>query len=182
MLWALAELGEASEATNRLREGDELLERLAAGGHVSNLSWVCHSLGRACLLVGRLNEARRLGDRAVESSPRQPGLAAHALRLLGDIATHPDRFDADNGEVHYRQALALAEPRGMRPLVAHCHLGLSKLYLRTGDAAKAQEYLTTAAATYREMDMGFWLQKAEAELGPPIGTHLNQGSQPSSQS
>ena len=165
--WALAELGEASEATNRLREGDELLERLAAGGHVSNLSWVCHSLGRACLLLGRLNEARRLGDRAVESSPRQPGLAAHALRLLGDIATHPDRFDADNGEVHYRQALALAEPRGMRPLVAHCHLGLSKLYLRTGDAAKAQEYLTTAAATYREMDMGFWLQKAEAEHGPP---------------
>ena len=55
----------------------------------------------------------------------------------------------------------------MRPLVAHCHLGLSKLYLRTGDAAKAQEYLTTAAATYREMDMGFWLQKAEAEHGPP---------------
>ena len=50
----------------------------------------------------------------------------------------------------------------MRPLVAHCHLGLGKLYRRTGDHAKAEEHLTTATAMYREMDMGFWLEKAEA--------------------
>jgi hypothetical protein len=53
----------------------------------------------------------------------------------------------------------------MRPLVAHCHLGLGQLYHRTGDGAKAQEHLTTAATMYREMDMGFWLEKAEAVLG-----------------
>ena len=53
----------------------------------------------------------------------------------------------------------------MRPLVAHCHLGLGKLYRRTGDRAKAQEHLTTAATMYREMGMSFWLEKAEAE--PP---------------
>jgi hypothetical protein len=34
----------------------------------------------------------------------------------------------------------------MRPLVAHCHLGLGKLYRRTGDHVKAQEHLTTARA------------------------------------
>jgi len=29
---------------------------------------------------------------------------------------------------------------------------------------------------YREMDMGFWLEKAEAELGPsPIRTHPEAG-------
>ena len=49
----------------------------------------------------------------------------------------------------------------MRPLVAHCHLGLGKLYRRTGDRAKAQEHLTTATTMYREMDMGFWLAQAE---------------------
>ena len=54
----------------------------------------------------------------------------------------------------------------MRPLVAHCHLGLGKLYRRTGDRAKAAEHLTTATTMYREMDMGFWLEKAEAALGP----------------
>jgi hypothetical protein len=115
-------------------------------------------------VLGRLDDAQRLGDRAVEFSPRQPGFAAHALHLLGDIATHPDRFDAERGETYYRQALALAEPRGMRPLVAHCHLGLGKLCARTGKREQAREYLTTATTMYREMDMGFWLQEAESHV------------------
>jgi len=162
--WVLAQLGEASEALNRLQEGEQLVERLAARGVVLQRGWGYHSLGRASLLLGRLDEARRLCDRAVESSPRHPGYAAHALHLLGDIATHPDRFDAERGEAYYREALALAEPRGMRPLIAHCHLGLGKLYPRTGEREQAQEHLTTAVSMYREMDMLFWLEQAEAEL------------------
>jgi tetratricopeptide (TPR) repeat protein len=165
--WVLAQLGEASEATSRVREGEELLERFAAEGHVSNLARCCYPLGRAHLLLGRLDEARHLGERAVDSSPLHPGFAAHALHLLGDIATHPDRLDAERGEAHYRQALALAEPRGMRPLVAHCHLGLGKLYRRIGRREPAQEHLTNATTMYREMGMTFWLEKAEAELKVP---------------
>jgi hypothetical protein len=42
---------------------------------------------------------------------------------------------------------------GMRPLVAHCHLGLGKLYRRTGKGEQAQEHLTTATTMYREMGM-----------------------------
>jgi tetratricopeptide (TPR) repeat protein len=160
--WVLAQLDEASEALNRLREGEQLLERQAARGVIGN-GGAYHALGRAYLLLGRLDEARRLGDRALESSPSQPGYAAHALHLLGDIVTHPDRFDAESGEAHYRQALALAEPRGMRPLVAHCHLGLGKLSRRTGQLEQAREHLTTATTMYREMDMRFWLEQAEAE-------------------
>ncbi len=163
--WVLAQLDEPGEALNRLREGKEILDRFDARGIVGGLrEWAVHSLGRACLLLGRLDEARRLGDRVVESSARQPGFAAHALHLLGDIATHPDRFDAERGEAHYLQALALAEPRGMRPLVAHCHLGLGKLSRRTGKREQAHEHLTTATTMYREMGMSFWLEKAEAEM------------------
>jgi hypothetical protein len=33
--------------------------------------------------------------------------------------------------------------------------------------AKAEEHLTTAATMYREMGMTFWLEKAEATMGPP---------------
>ena len=97
-------------------------------------------------------------------SRHYPGFAADAQHLLGDVATHPDRFDAESGEAHYRQALALAEPRGMRPLVAHCHVGLGKLCRRTGKQQEAGEHLTTATTMYREMDMGFWLTRAEAEI------------------
>jgi hypothetical protein len=53
---------------------------------------------------------------------------------------------------------------GMRPLIAHCHLGLGKLYRRTGKREQAREHLTTATTMYREMDMRFWLEKAEAEM------------------
>ena len=130
-----------------------------------SLSLACQWLGRACLRLGRPDEARRLGDRALESAQGQPGFAAHALQLLGDVATHPDRFDAEAGEAHYRQALALAEPRNMSPLVAHCHLGIGKLHRRTGNREHAHGRLTTATSMYREMDMRFWLEKAETELG-----------------
>jgi hypothetical protein len=122
--WVLAQLGEASEALSQLQEGEQLLERLAASGYVGILGGFYQRLGRAALVLGRLDSARRLGDRAIEASPRHPGFAAHALHLMGDIWAHPDRFDAERGEVNYRQALALADPHGMRPLVAHCHLGL----------------------------------------------------------
>jgi hypothetical protein len=63
--------------------------------------------------------------------------------------------------------MTLAAEFGMRPLVAHCHFGVGKLYRGSGDRAKAEEHLATAAAMYREMGMTFWLEKAGADLGPP---------------
>ena len=109
---------------------------------------------------------RRGGWPTAQSNPRSGRIdfVPYALHLLGDIATHPDRFDAERAEAHYREALALAEPRGMRPLVAHCHLGLGTLYARMGKREQATEHLETAAAMYRDMDMRFWLEQAEAEL------------------
>ncbi len=71
---------------------------------------------------------------------------------------------------HYRQALALAEPRGMRPLVAHCHLGLGKLYQRIGKREQAREHLATATTMYRDMGITYWQEKAESEMRDP-GSH-----------
>jgi hypothetical protein len=65
---------------------------------------------------------------------------------------------------HYSKALARADELGMRPLVAHCHLCLGKLYRRTGKPEQARERLITATTMYREMDMGFYLAEAEAAL------------------
>ena len=92
----------------------------------------------------------------------QRGYEARALRLLGEVAARRDPPGHADG--HYRDALALAEELGMRPLVALCHLGLGKLYRRAGQREQAREHLTTATTMYREMDMRFWLGPAEAEL------------------
>jgi tetratricopeptide (TPR) repeat protein len=162
--WALAQIGDASGALKLVQQGEPLLERQMTRGVVAHRSWAYHALGRTCLLLGRLDDARRLGDRSVESAQRQPGFAAHALHLLGDIAAHPGRFDAESSATHYRRALTLAQMRGMRPLVAHCQLGLGTLCRRVGEPEQAREHLTTAATMYREMDMSFWLDQATVGL------------------
>jgi len=71
------------------------------------------------LSLGRLEDARRKADRAVETSSSQLGFAGYAMHLIGDIATHPDQSDPKSGETYYRQALAMAEPRSMKSLSAH---------------------------------------------------------------
>jgi hypothetical protein len=60
--------------------------------------------------------------------------------------------------------MAAAEAQEQRPVLAHCHFGLGKLYRRTDKRDQAEEHLTTATAMYRAMDMWFWLEQAEAEL------------------
>ena len=66
-----------------------------------------------------------------------------------------------DSQTSYRRGLALADELSMRPLVAHCHLGLGKLYQRTGQGDQAREHITTATTMYREMGMTYWLGQAE---------------------
>jgi class 3 adenylate cyclase/tetratricopeptide (TPR) repeat protein len=160
----LARLGETSEALGRLREGEQLLARQAEGGIVIFSGMLYVQLAEAALVAGEIGEAQRLGERAVVETSHQPGFTARALHILGDIATHPDRLDAIRGEEHYQKALTLAELHGMRPVVAHCHLGVGKLHRCRGDGEQAKKHLATAIAMYREMGMTYWLEPAEADL------------------
>ncbi len=164
LAWVLAQVGEGGGAYDLVREGEDLFAHVVAQGSGGHLGLGYTSLGHACLLVGRLDEARAMAQRAVDIAPSHHGALAHALHLLGDIATHPRGFDADGAEAHYRKALALAEPRGMLPLAARCHHGLGRVYERSSTPARAREHLSAAAAMYREMNMRFRLEEAEAEL------------------
>jgi tetratricopeptide (TPR) repeat protein len=120
-------------------------------------------LGEAYVLAYRLEDALALAERALRLAREggQRGYEAWALRLLGEAAARRDPPEHADG--HYRDALALADELGMRPLVAHCHLGLGKFYQRTGKRDDAREHLTTALTMYREMGMTYWLEQAEAE-------------------
>jgi len=122
-------------------------------------------LAEASLVVGRIAEAREQAEQAVALARggQERGSEAWGLKLLGDIHAH-EPAEAEQAGDTYRQALALAIELSMRPLVAHCHLGLGALARRTGRGEQAQEHLTTATTLYREMNMQFWLEKAEAEV------------------
>ena len=99
-------------------------------------------------------QSRQCGERGHE---------AWALRAQAEVASARQRPAGDAARARYEEALALAAALEMRPLAAHCHRGLGRLYGRAGDGARARESLTTAVAMYREMDMALYLRQAEAE-------------------
>jgi class 3 adenylate cyclase/tetratricopeptide (TPR) repeat protein len=123
-------------------------------------------LGEAHLLAGRLAEAHTLAARALTlaRAHQERRNQACALRLLGDIAAQDDPLDVALAEAHYRHALALAEDLSLRPLQAHCHLGLGNLYLKSRRRDEARAELSAAIELYRAMEMTFWLLEAERAL------------------
>ena len=161
--YAYALSGRSAEAIPLLEEG---VERPVIAGSNEGQSLRTIWLSEAYLLAGREADARAAAQRALglARQHKERGHEAYTLRLLGEIAAREDPLDIGKAENHYRQALALAEELGMRPLIAHCHLGLGKLYRRIGSRQQAEEHLTTATKMMREMEMGLWLERAEAEL------------------
>jgi tetratricopeptide (TPR) repeat protein len=159
----LSFLGYAYALSGRLAEAFPLLEQAVDWG-ASRLQMTGN--GEAHLLAGHLEDAYQLAERALARTRdlKQRGHEAYALRLLGDIAAHCDPPEAEAAETSYHQALTLAEELGMRPLQAHCHLGLGTLYARTGQREQAHAELATAIALYRAMEMTFWLPQAEVVL------------------
>ena len=161
-------LGAAYVAAGRVAEALPLLEQAVEQAASSRLmygqSLWTSLLAEGYLRAGRVDEANTRALEAVEfaRTHKEQGFQASALRLLGEIHAHRDPSAVEPAETYYHQALALAEELGMRPLVAHCHLGLGKLYRRTGRRQEAQEHLATATTMYREMGMRFWLEQAEA--------------------
>jgi class 3 adenylate cyclase/tetratricopeptide (TPR) repeat protein len=162
-------LGCAYGLAGRLTEALSLTEAAVAQGGAMNLmgghSLLLAYLSEAYLLAGRHEDARQNAERSLglARAHKELGYEGRALRLLAEIALGSDPPDAARAMEYGRKALTMAEDLGMRPLMAHCHLVLGRLYRRTGQRADAQEQLTTATAMLREMDMRFWLEKAEAE-------------------
>jgi tetratricopeptide (TPR) repeat protein len=128
------------------------------------------SLGEAQMLAGRLEEAQTLGQETLTLARAhlERGNQAYALRLLGDIAARREPPEIEQGEAYFQQALALAEELGMRPLQAHCHLGVGTLHVKTGQQ-QARTALSAAIDLYRAMDMTCWLPQAEAALAQVEG-------------
>ena len=132
--------------------------------------WVAW-LSEVCRLAGRGEEAWQHARQALDLARqhKERGNEALALHQLGVVHAHADPPDVAQAEAHYQQALALAEELGMRPLMAHCHHGLGRLYGQTGRGEQARAALSTAIDLYRAMDMTFWLPQAEAALAQVEG-------------
>jgi class 3 adenylate cyclase/tetratricopeptide (TPR) repeat protein len=161
-------LGYAHALSGQVAEGIPLLEDAVSAietmGYGAIQPRFLGYLAEGYVHANRLEDALEFAGRALTLA-REGGQRAYeawTLRLLGEVTARCDPPEHADG--HYRDALALAEELEMRPLVAHCHLGLGTLYRRRGKGEQAREHLATAARMYREMDMLFWLEKTEAEM------------------
>ena len=152
--FAYALSGRASEAVPLL---EQAVEEAVSMKLMANQSLRIARLGEAHLLAGRADSALPLAERALQLSREQKerGHEAYALRLLGEICSQADPSETENAIARYGQARLLAEELGMRPLMVHSDLDLSRLHRRTGNRERADECLTEAMALAREMDMRF---------------------------
>ncbi len=165
-----AALGEAYELDGRAADAAPLLTRAmeqTMAPEMIGFQALCRlPLGKAHVLAGRLEEAHAHAEQALAlaHAHQERGNEAYALRLLGEIHSHRDPPEGEEAEHRYRQAMALATELEMRPLLAHCHLGLGQLYRQADNRQEAEDHLTTAATMYREMDMRFWPEQVEAAI------------------
>ena len=162
----LSYLGYAHALSGRLTHGlsfyEQWFEQCASIGDFSGYAESLANVSEIYRLANREADAIQAANQALDFARehnRRPQ-EAWALMALGEIAAHRDPPDTEEAETHYRQAVALANQLGMRPVVAHCHLGFGTLYGRVGKPEQAREHLATAAMMYREMGMGFWLERS----------------------
>jgi tetratricopeptide (TPR) repeat protein len=176
---AVAYMGYAYVLSGRVADGLSLLERVsievASRQDLSGYAVTLANLSEAYALANRQEDAIRRVNQAIDFArdSKRRHQEAWARRTLGEVVAHRDPPDAEAAEASYRQAMAIAEELGMRPVVADCHLGLGKLYGRAGKRQEACEHLTTAATMYREMEMTFWLDRVETMINTLTGEHLS---------
>jgi tetratricopeptide (TPR) repeat protein len=170
-----ASLGYATALAGQLAQGRALLEEalregLRIGARQAQSLCVAE-LSAVCLLAGRVDEAMQHAHKALDLAQQhgERGCEAHALCQLGAVHAQADPPEVAQSEARYREALALAEALGMRPLQAHCRRGLGTLYVKVGRREQAHAELFTAIELYRSMDMTFWLPQAEAALAQVEG-------------
>jgi tetratricopeptide (TPR) repeat protein len=163
--WALT--GRAAEAVTMLRDANE--HALATGLRFYRTLaelW----LAEALRLEGLFDEATAHAASALAQAQRygEAGNEAYARRLLGDLyALTPT---ATNAVEEFRQALALAMSRNMRPLAARCQVSLASTLGRLSRADEARPLLTSALATFRDLALSDGIAAVEAALSQIAAT------------
>jgi tetratricopeptide (TPR) repeat protein len=161
--FAYALSGRTDEALPLLQQAES--ETLSIG-RISGQSLRVNWQGEAYLMAGRLDEAALLGRRGFELSEkhRERGHGAWSLKLLGDVASCQVPPNVEESETYYGRALLVANELGMRPLQAHCHCGLGRIWGVRGLPDQARAEFSAAVDLYRSMEMTLWLNRAEEAL------------------
>jgi class 3 adenylate cyclase/tetratricopeptide (TPR) repeat protein len=158
--YAHALRGEGSLARSIL---EPAVQKSAAIGLIRHESEARAYLSYACQRCDAYGEAAAQAREALQLARQYRFLDVEvtACRFLGMSEMAGNIASAED---HLLEAVALAEARGMRPELAHSHYELGTLLAGSGRREESRRHLTLALALYREMDLGFWLKRAETAL------------------
>ena len=89
-------------------------------------------------------------------------IAIRASAMAAALETHPDW---NRVEAHMQESLRMAEERGERPQLAIGCFRLAEIMHKKGDLDAAHDQLNQATTLFREMEMTWWAEQAEALRG-----------------
>jgi class 3 adenylate cyclase/tetratricopeptide (TPR) repeat protein len=163
----LALAGRVDESVQMLEEAQALYERIGLGLF---RSLVTMQLGEAYFFAGRTEEALTTTKQALALAQKrgERGHEAYGLRILGDILSATETTDVDAAQVAYRDAKALADNLGLRPLATLCEIRIGRLLEKTGRNENARERIENAQEMAAELGMTLWERPVldGAEDGP----------------
>ncbi|MGH8679184.1 MAG: ATP-binding protein, partial [Burkholderiales bacterium] len=161
-------LGFSYSLQGRHRDGIALatqaVDEMKSLNIVSGRSWLMGILAYTHLLAGELPKAAGLAqqanDLALEYGER--GWTAWTKHVVGLIRLAEGETRFDEARKGFEEAMEIARTLGLQPLLARSELSLGQMYRRAQDKERAHTHLTNAAKLLGEMEMSFWLQKAQA--------------------
>jgi class 3 adenylate cyclase/tetratricopeptide (TPR) repeat protein len=159
----LAALGCAKARSGQVDEGLLLLEEAVALDRLAEPrtthSFALTALSEAALLAGDLGRALTTVTQALQQirSHEERGAEAYACWLLANIHSTYDS-DIETTAEMFETAIAIATELHLKPLLAHCHLGIAALYLRRSRRPQGNAHRDRGQHLLETLGMKPWIQ------------------------
>jgi tetratricopeptide (TPR) repeat protein len=128
--------------------------------------WLYAPLASAMLEVGNWGGAREVGTYATNLARElgMRGMETENLRVLGTASAGKEGVDIEKAKEFLRSAMTLSEELQMRAEQAHCKFDFARIQVQAGNLCEARDNAEASVNLYRELDMPFWLERAETAL------------------
>jgi tetratricopeptide (TPR) repeat protein len=159
--YAVGSLGYAYLLANEPKRALTVLEEGTKPDSLEGGLWITHpytALADAYRAVGEVALAIETASRALKLADEREERGFEAWAMLVMAGINADAGRKGEAKQWYQRALQQASDLSMRPLVAHCHKGLSSIYISHGQKKEAQAEIKKAHEIYRSLGMNYWLQ------------------------
>ena len=125
------------------------------------------TLGEIHLRLGNLQKALSYIQEAIQLSRNnnEKGIESLSLFALGRILIKTDPWQIDKAKDAILKGIKIVNELKLRPLSAIGHLCMGELYTDAEQPEKAMEYVKKVKIMFQEMEMEYWLARANSVLG-----------------